>query len=98
MEGMDHVRFLKKTRQRCKDLMFGKMYELNNWNIYGEGFMRYIKGILHYSILENIVRRYDPSFADMYPLKGAANKFWKAIMYLPAKILTPVYIKRKTAI
>lgn len=66
--------------------------ELENYHI---STYRYLKHILLYCILENIVKKKEPEFAKRYPLKGIKNKFWKAVMFIPAKLATPIYIRKR---
>ena len=64
---------------------------LNNPEYYYSGFYRYLKSIMRYSVLSDIVAEYDPEFVSSYPLAGRKNSFWKAVMYLPSKLAVPIY-------
>ena len=67
----------------------------NEPKIYPMSLYRYLKHILLYCILENIVKKKEPEFVKRYPLKGIKNKFWKAVMFIPAKLATPIYIRKR---
>ena len=97
MEGTDHVAYQhkNKTLQRCKDFLWAQTYKTKSREIYYGSFTEYIKDILHYGILKNIIEKRDPDFVKKYPLEGFANKFWYAVIYLPAKILTPLYVRKR---
>ena len=82
------------TFQKCKDGIYNLSCMLNESEIYQWSFLRYLKNILWYCILENIVKKKEPEFVKRYPLKGIKNKFWKAVMFIPAKLGTPVYVRK----
>ena len=96
-EGNDHLsggeRKGSMTFQRCKDWVYIISIMANEPEIYHMSFFRYMKNILGYCILENIVKKREPEFLKRYPLHGLKNKFWKAVMFIPAKIATPIYIR-----
>ena len=98
-EGNDHLsgggRKGSMTFQRCKDWVYNIATMANKLEIYHMSLRNYMKRILCYCILENIVKKKEPEFVKRYPLKGIKNKFWKAVMFIPAKIATPIYIRKR---
>lgn len=96
-EENDHLSGTSRsmTFQRCKDQVYNLSTMLNESEIYYMSFLRYMRNILWYCILENIVKKKEPEFVKRYPLKGIKNKFWKAVMFIPAKIATPIYIRKR---
>ena len=91
LEGDDHLSRPKKDIQWCKNTLWMTIYMLNNQSVYSKGFMWYLKGILRYRMLSEIMGNHDQEFVKLYPLVGTKNRLWSMILSLPGKIALPLY-------
>ena len=95
LEGNDHLSKDRKWNlQRCRDSMWGKMYVLNNPEIYGKGFVKYVADVMRYHMTAEVLKKVDPEFVKRYPLSGLKNKIWSAILYIPAKLASKIIMPR----
>lgn len=80
----------------CLGQLWTKMYYLNHWDEFFFSFNTYIRTLIYYNIFLNILKRQKrlPSYQWVREgLSGLKNRTFSVIAWIPALILTPLYVK-----
>lgn len=100
MEGNNHLStaldgpMKKKNLQSCRNALWMSWYTLSDWEIYGiKG--GYLKEMLRYCIMKNILKRKKDDFCNKFVLVGLKNKVTYVVLWLPGIIASYIYEKRK---
>lgn len=86
MEGDEHASGLMKKRgvQYCRNTLWSTMARISEPEVYCLGTVRYLKYVLLYCMMSQILKDKDSEFVNKYKVAGAKNKFWTAVMWLPS--------------
>ena len=85
----------KKSIQNCRNALWESSTFVNNWKVYQDGG-NYLKEIIRYSIMKNILRKYDKAFMTQYKIKTLRGKAMYYLLLIPSFGATMLY-KRKLA-
>lgn len=96
-EGDDHLAgsWKKEDKQKKRNNLWSRAYMLNNKKKYGFNFFQYIKIMIKYCVISNLLLNVDDKkFVQQNKLKGFVNNFWKLIVWVPSSLLA-FHISRK---
>lgn len=80
----------------CLGQLWTNLYYLNHWNEFFFSFNTYIRTLIYYIIFLNIIKKQKrlPSYQWVRQgLTGLRNKIFFVLAWVPALILTPLYVK-----
>lgn len=98
-EGDDHMvdfrKNRKKTIQDCKNLFWNAANKANQAKMFCLTYTNYLKTVLNYCVLYQILKNGNSDFVRKYPISGFENKFWETVFWLPSFAGAAVYKKIK---
>lgn len=98
-EGNDHLSGSlnreKKTIQNCKDSLWNSSYQINNSDIFITSLIQYVKVMLRYCTMFQIVKEADEEFVRMYSLVSKKANLIKFIFNFPSYIVSILYRKKR---